>query len=97
MRLTLISAYHACSHALWADGLVAALDEHDWRLVTLPPRHFAWRVRGSAMSLLCEKFDTAFSPSPDAVVATSMLDVAGARRRFRVEALDLDAPVVLSP
>lgn len=79
MRLTLISAYHACSHALWADGLVAALDEHDWRLVTLPPRHFAWRVRGSAMSLLCEKFDTAFSPSPDAVVATSMLDVAGAR------------------
>ncbi len=50
MRILLLSAYDAVSHRLWREGLVAALPEHNWTVLALPPRHFRWRIRGNSLS-----------------------------------------------
>ncbi|SBS39237.1 Glycosyl transferases group 1 [Marinomonas spartinae] len=78
MRILLLSAYEASSHKAWANSLINGLSEHDWTYLALPPRHFAWRIRGNAMSFA---FDAAFKPSIeqayDLVIATSMTDCVG--------------------
>lgn len=68
----LLSAYRADSHAAWADWLVRAFPEIRWRRLELPGRHFAWRIRGAPLSWL----DTLPDETPDAIVATSMVDLA---------------------
>ena len=75
MRILLLSAYDAVSHRQWREGLVAALPEHDWTVLTLPPRHFRWRIRGNSLSwgmgeraILSQPFDC--------LIATSMVDLA---------------------
>jgi len=74
--LWLLSAYRADSHAAWADGLVASFPEFGWQRFELPGRHFAWRIRGNPLSWL----DTLAEPqTPDAIVATSMVDLATIR------------------
>jgi len=40
----LLSAYHADSHADWADWLSRRFDHYDWQLLSLPGR----RVRGNS-------------------------------------------------
>ncbi|NLQ16175.1 DUF3524 domain-containing protein [Marinomonas sp. M1K-6] len=78
MRILLISAYEASSHKAWANTLMDGLGQHEWEYLSLPARHFAWRIRGNAMSLA---FDPQFKPildkSYDLVLATSMTDVVG--------------------
>jgi len=78
VRILLLSAYEASSHKAWANSLMNGLGEHDWTYLALPPRHFAWRIRGNAMSFA---FDAAFKPSIeqayDLVIATSMTDCVG--------------------
>jgi glycosyltransferase involved in cell wall biosynthesis len=71
-RIWLLSAYRADSHAAWGDWLVANLGEFDWTVIELPGRHFAWRIRGNPLSWL----DSLPSESPDAILATSMVDLA---------------------
>ncbi len=78
MRILLLSAYHAASHALWAEGLMRALPEHDWTLLTLPPRYFRWRVRGNSLSwALMEK--ATLEADYDLLLATSMTDLSALR------------------
>jgi len=75
-RAWLLSAYRADSHAAWADWLIATFGEFDWKRFELPGRHFAWRIRGNPLSWL----DTlAGDPTPDLIVATSMVDLATIR------------------
>lgn len=75
MRILLLSAYHAASHALWAEGLMRALPEHNWTLLSLPPRNFSWRVRGNSLSwALLEK--QRLCRAYDLIVATSMTDLS---------------------
>lgn len=78
MRILLISAYEASSHKAWADSLMKGLGQHEWTYLSLPARHFAWRIRGNAMSFA---FDPHNKPilddSYDVVMATSMTDVTG--------------------
>ena len=50
MKILLLSAYDAMSHRYWRQGVVENLDQHDWTVLSLPPRHFSWRVRGSSLS-----------------------------------------------
>lgn len=75
-RAWLLSAYRADSHAAWADWLTASLDDFDWRGFELPGRHFAWRIRGNPLSWLD---DLAEADPPQAIVATSMVDLATIR------------------
>jgi glycosyltransferase involved in cell wall biosynthesis len=78
VRILLISAYEASSHKAWANTLMKGLGQHEWRYLSLPARHFAWRIRGNAMSFA---FDPQFKPildqSYDLVIATSMTDCVG--------------------
>ncbi len=78
MKILLLSAYHAASHQQWCDGLMATLIEHEWTCLTLPPRHFNWRVRGNSLSwALTER--QLLSRTYDLIVATSMVDLSALR------------------
>ncbi|MEL0636319.1 DUF3524 domain-containing protein [Marinomonas sp. TI.3.20] len=78
MRILLISAYEASSHKAWAQTLMDQLPEHDWSYMALPPRHFAWRIRGNAMSFAFDpKFKPLLEKPYDLIIATSMTDCVG--------------------
>ncbi|WP_018993757.1 DUF3524 domain-containing protein [Thioalkalivibrio sp. ALgr1] len=74
-RILLLSAYRADSHAAWADWLTRQFPEFDWDRRELPGRHFRWRIRGNPLSWLRSLGDA----QPDAMVATSMVDLATLR------------------
>jgi glycosyltransferase involved in cell wall biosynthesis len=71
-RALLLSAYHAASHAAWADWLTASQPQFSWQRLELPGRHFRWRIRGNPLSWL----DALPSRPPALIVATSMVDLA---------------------
>jgi len=75
MRILLLSAYDAVSHRQWREGLAAALPEHDWTVLTLPPRHFSWRIRGNGLSWGMGERVVLEQPF-DCLIATSMVDLA---------------------
>lgn len=74
MRLLLLSAYAAASHAYWARQLIEHI-EGDWTLLELAPRHFSWRIRGNPLSWALRE-DATLSQRFDVVMATSMVDLA---------------------
>ncbi|ADC71031.1 glycosyl transferase group 1 [Thioalkalivibrio sp. K90mix] len=74
-RILLLSAYRADSHAAWADWLTRQFSEFDWERRELPGRHFRWRIRGNPISWL----ETLGDAHPDAIMATSMVDLATLR------------------
>ncbi len=78
MRILLLSAYDAVSHRYWRQGLVAQFPEHDWTVLTLPDRHFSWRLRGNSLSWACGERET-LEQSWDRVIATSMVDLSSLR------------------
>lgn len=54
------------------------LGDWQWRVLTLPPRHFSWRVRGNALYWhVAER--GALEDSYDLLLATSMVDLATLR------------------
>jgi hypothetical protein len=75
MRILLLSPYDTRSHRRWREGLVATFPEHDWTVLTLPPRHFSWRVRGNSLSWALAERER-LQRSWDLVVATSMTDLS---------------------
>ena len=77
-RILLLSAYDAVSHRRWREGLVAAFPEAAWTVLTLPPRHFRWRIRGNSLTWAFEQRAT-LEAGYDLVIATSMVDLAGLR------------------
>ncbi len=78
MRILLLSAYDAPSHRRWREGLVRHLDDLQWTVLTLPPRNFAWRSRGNALTwAMGEKEE--LRREFDLVLATSMTDLASLR------------------
>lgn len=73
-RALLLSAYHAASHARWTRGITCTLDEHDWTVLTLPPRHFRWRARGNPLWWALE--EPKIRDRYDIVIATSTVDLS---------------------
>ncbi len=78
MRVLLLSAYDAHSHRRWREGLVAAFPEWDWTLLTLPPRNFAWRIRGNSLSWAFGE-RALLERHYDLLVTTSMTDLSTLR------------------
>jgi glycosyltransferase involved in cell wall biosynthesis len=78
MKILLLSAYHAESHKQWCDGLIKYLPEHHWTLLSLPPRHFAWRVRGNSLSWAFSR-QAELAAEYDLLIATSLVDLAALR------------------
>ena len=75
MRVLLLSAYEAVSHRYWAERLMSELDDWSWTYLSLPARHFAWRIRGNPLSWWLKEYET-LNQTFDVVLATSMVDVA---------------------
>ena len=75
MNILLLSAYDAASHKIWREGLVCHLDEHQWTVLTLPPRFFAWRSRGNPLSWVFGQREI-FEEKYDLILATSMTNLA---------------------
>jgi glycosyltransferase involved in cell wall biosynthesis len=75
MKILLLSAYDAASHRVWREGLVHHLAEHDWTVLTLPPRFFAWRSRGNPLSWVFGESEI-LENKYDLIVATSMTNLA---------------------
>ena len=74
-NILLLSAYDAVSHQHWRKGLVAAFPEYNWTVLTLPPRHFAWRIRGNSLSWASMRRET-LDKGYDLIIATSMTDLS---------------------
>lgn len=73
MRIALLEAFFTGSHRRWAEGWQAH-SQHDIQCLTLPGRHWKWRMHGGAVSLAGQLLDLA--EAPELIVATDMLDVA---------------------
>jgi len=74
-KILLLSAYDAVSHQQWRRGIVENFPEHDWTVLTLPARHFSWRVRGNSLSWACSEGET-LEQQFDLIIATSMTDLS---------------------
>ncbi|MGX5173519.1 tRNA-queuosine alpha-mannosyltransferase domain-containing protein [Aliikangiella sp. IMCC44653] len=77
-RILLLSGYDAASHAYWRKLLAEQLSEFEWTQIALPPRDFAWRVRGSSLSIATEHAEL-LALDYDLIIATSMVDLASLR------------------
>lgn len=74
MKILLLSAYDADSHRYWHQNLIRQFPEHEWTLLTLPARYFAWRIRGNSLSWAFGKQRSLLEQPYDLVIATSMTD-----------------------
>lgn len=84
MRVVVVEPYYGGSHRAWADGY-RDHSAHEIVLVTHPARFWKWRMHGGFLTLADEvaRYVQASGP-PDAILASSMMDVAafgGAIRR----------------
>lgn len=79
LNILILSAYHADSHEYWARTLMRSLPEYSWTLVTLPPRYFAWRVRGNSLSWAFGEQRAQLDRDFDLIIATSMVDLSALR------------------
>ncbi|MBX2824638.1 MAG: DUF3524 domain-containing protein [Gammaproteobacteria bacterium] len=73
-----MSAYDAASHKHWRETLVRGLPEFDWTVLTLPARHFYWRMRSNALTF-ASRFPSELKQEYDLVIATSMVDIGALR------------------
>jgi glycosyltransferase involved in cell wall biosynthesis len=78
VKVLLLSAYAAQSHVYWQEALLAMFPKWQWRVLSLPPRHFSWRVRGNPLYWALEERET-LAAGYDLVIATSMVDLATLR------------------
>lgn len=78
MKVLLLSAYAAHSHLHWQSMLQVMFAHWQWRVLTLPPRHFSWRIRGNALFWSMAERDT-LEAGYDLIIATSMVDLATLR------------------
>lgn len=75
MTILLLSAYNTASHKHWCNILVSNIKDVNWTFLTLPPRKFAWRIRGNALSWYGESKEE-LRKHYDVVLATSMVDLS---------------------
>lgn len=78
MRVLLLSAYAAQSHVHWQRTLQALFPEWHWEVLSLPPRHFSWRVRGNPLYWALAEREV-LERRYDLLLATSMVDIATLR------------------
>jgi len=73
MTVLLIEPFFGGSHKQWAQSW-QKYSRHDIHLLTLPGRHWKWRMHGGAVALARAWLESDLHP--DVVVATDMLDLA---------------------
>ncbi|RMG66767.1 MAG: DUF3524 domain-containing protein, partial [Bacteroidetes bacterium] len=90
MDILLLSPFHGGSHAAWAEEF-ARHSSHRVELLTLPGRHWKWRMHGAAVTL-ARRFIRQ-NQRPDLILATDMLDLTSFLALTRRQAAGL--PVAL--
>ncbi len=75
MRILLVNPFHTASHKRWADAIVKH-SKHDVDLVSLPGRHWKWRMHGAAVQLSRKLPKT---NTYDVLIVTDMIDLATLR------------------
>jgi glycosyltransferase involved in cell wall biosynthesis len=78
LKVLLLSAYAANSHVHWQQSLEAMCPQWHWQVLSLPPRHFSWRVRGNPLYWSIAEREV-LARSYDLLIATSMVDLATLR------------------
>ena len=73
MDILLIEPFFAGSHKKWAEGLQAC-STHNVHILSLPGRHWKWRMHGAAITLSQQY--RALNKTFDLILTTDMLDVA---------------------
>jgi glycosyltransferase involved in cell wall biosynthesis len=77
VKVLLLSAYDAQSHARWRKGLVKHLADHEFIVHALPARWFSWRTGSAALTWATNA--SIWEHDYDLVLTTSMTDVAALR------------------
>ncbi len=78
VRALLLSAYHAQSHQVWAERVQELFSDWYWHCLSLPPRHFNWRIRSNGLQWAFEETKV-LDQEWDLLIATSMVDLASLR------------------
>ncbi len=73
MKICLLEPFYAGSHQRWADGFQKH-SSHQVEILSLPGRHWKWRMHGGAVAL-ADQFNS-LEYQPDLILATDMLDFA---------------------
>ena len=76
--MLLLSAYDAGSHRQWRGSLCRGISEWHWQILSLPARHFSWRIRGNPLYWSVAERQC-LEQDYDLVLATSMVDLATLR------------------
>ena len=75
-RILSLQPYYGESHRQFIDGWVKH-SQHQWHLLTLPGRHWKWRMRHAAIEFAQQMKSLADAGETfDAIVATDMMNVA---------------------
>jgi glycosyltransferase involved in cell wall biosynthesis len=74
MRILYIEPFLAGSHASFTKVLTSGVDA-EWTTVTMPGRHFKWRMRGAAAHIALEHADSLAGPH-DVLLCSSYLPLA---------------------
>jgi glycosyltransferase involved in cell wall biosynthesis len=72
MKICLIEPFHTGSHAVWAEEYLH-YSRHQVELLTLPGRHWKWRMHGGAVTLARQFLASGLQP--DLLLASDMLDL----------------------
>lgn len=72
MKICLLEPFHGGSHAAWGEEF-ARFSRHQVELLTLPGRHWKWRMHGGAVTLARQFLECALKP--DLLLASDMLDL----------------------
>ncbi|MEQ9310777.1 MAG: DUF3524 domain-containing protein [Balneolaceae bacterium] len=72
LKIILLEPFFSGSHRQWAVGF-QKYSQHKVDILSLPGRHWKWRMHGGAISL-AKQFN-ALDYTPDLILATSMLDL----------------------
>lgn len=75
MHILLLEPFGGGSHLKWAEGYRVA-SRHQVTLMTLPGRHWKWRMHGAAITLARRAVQIEEDLGPDLILATDMLDLA---------------------
>jgi len=72
-KVLLLEPFYTGSHQSWAEG-VQQFSQHEIRILSLPGRHWKWRMHSGAVTLARQFLAMDFQP--DLILATDMLDVS---------------------
>lgn len=87
-KVVIVEPFYSGSHKRWTDGLSKLYRQfgHEVHLLTLPGRHWKWRMQGAAL-FLAERFQE-LNVKTDVLIASDMLDLSVFAGHARTNLID---------